>query len=194
MSGMPHRPGSVTAAPAPSGAFTDLRGFRWALAPLQTRLEWELGASKERLAKALAELTAARAALASLLDDAHGQAQRAGLAMGESIDPVARRLALSFLVQLGSQVDAARARCAGAEGGVGGARADSVQRQQRLDTLLAARNKALHAHVRTTLRRKANEADAAWLARCGAVGRVALGLPLKQAMSADPGAAAGVEL
>lgn len=144
-------------------AAVDLRGFRWRLAPVQRKLEWEREAAKARLADRLQQALRATSQVAELEATRNEQAAAAARVMRARGDAHAHAQALVYLSALASRmVEAERERQA-AESQADAARAECLACQRRLDTLVAARDSALGQHVRQELQRESKEADAAWL-------------------------------
>lgn len=143
----------------------DEHGFRWPLAALQRKREWELEGARSHLAELLCEAATAAARLADLKQQHAEQAAAARQAMCSRGDVQTYARALVYLSVLSARIDGVARSREEAEQQVEAARAECLGCHCRVETLLAARNDALQEHARQALRRAANEADAAWLLR-----------------------------
>ena len=142
----------------------DLRRFRWPLAPLQRKMEWELEAAKVRLAKLQGEAQQAASRLERLEAARAEQSAVAARLMHAQANAPAYVRGLGYLSVLATRIaEAARQRQVVHEM-ADQARTECLACQRRLDVLVAAREGAIDHHVREALRQQAREADAAWLA------------------------------
>lgn len=156
---------SASQAPARAVPRGDLRGFRYALAPLQQRQQWALERLQLQLAEAGKSVMQAQGDLAEI-ELLHQQAAAAAAwREGGRIDPSAHRRSLAYLLQLGARATAARQRRDELLAEQQRLRAACAALQLRLEGLEQHRHEAAAAHVREVARGEATEQDRDWLAR-----------------------------
>jgi flagellar biosynthesis chaperone FliJ len=149
-------------SPAPR-AGTDLRAFRWALQPLERKLDTAV--EQARLALAAAQRQASE--LADWIAERklqHARDEGAAAACVRA-DPRLAAHANAWLATLQQELQQAAGREAELRRRVETARAQCVERQRQLACVQALRREAEREHAQGQQRRADREADAAWLAR-----------------------------
>lgn len=143
----------------------DLRGFRYALEPVERRQRWQLDALQRRLALQQTQLAQARQGAQDLEDERQAVAARAGSVQGQRIDPQSRGRALAYMRRLAQQHRDALERVDELDAACAQARSDCIQAQLRLQGLQAHRASALAEFATEQRQREAGERDREWLAR-----------------------------
>lgn len=143
----------------------DMRAFRWSLAPLERKLQWERDASQSRMALVLQRLRDCEQRNRHLASERDSQVSSAAARWRQAADPQAHRQALRFLARMETQLAEGDRHWRALQMEVDRARQDCLERERRLETLMKMRRAAIQAHVRVATLRLAKEADIAWLAR-----------------------------
>jgi flagellar biosynthesis chaperone FliJ len=141
----------------------DLRSFRWALLPLETRRNATLETARLALGLLRVRERALQQAVQARLEERAVQQRLARSCVQQ--DPARSACLLAYLAQLEQGIVDERASASALAVRLDAARLDCVRRQRELASIHALRESAEHLHAREQLRRMHKEADAAWLAR-----------------------------
>jgi flagellar export protein FliJ len=144
-------------------ASVDMRAFTWPLLPLERKLEWERDAARARLAQALAALRRSQSQLRELEALRQQQARRAAATLRQTLDPRSHRQFLAYLVSIQQQQGRARQHLQSLERALAAARAECAHRERTLESLVAARARAMRAYIAGALLSQDRQADTAWL-------------------------------
>lgn len=147
----------------------DLRGFDYALAPLQRQHEWRRDAARARVMRVRRQIAETEAEVVALRERHRREGEALARSLAQRVDPGVHRHMLDWLGQLHSQIRVAeqalsdlRAKCD-----------ELLERyraeERKLDLLDAHRKACLEEFVRDAQNRLAAQADRDWLSRQGHV-------------------------
>lgn len=143
---------------------TDLRGFHWSLAPLDSKLQIALDAAQLRLGSLCREEAELRACVTTLDGERHqALAGLAGLAVGRVVDPVSRGVRLRHAVQNGLSLKAREEELRELAIRIDAARQQCVAAERALASARKLRDAARADYAGARGRAEAREADFSWL-------------------------------
>jgi hypothetical protein len=142
-------------------ARVDLRGFRWRLEPLRTKLHAELDAARYALASLVREeqerADAVRLLDAQFLHDAK-------TVLSSPLEPQGRARSLAYLVARRQELEGCRREAAALRSRVTAAREGCMTVERRLESVEKLRGNAQASFAQEQVRSAAKHADLAWLA------------------------------
>lgn len=150
----------------------DVRGFVYALEPARQKLQWHLDKLMADLAKAQQALAATETQLAQVQQLHDREAQAAGQALLERLNPDAHRRALGYLARLREQSCQLAEQCDALRAARDGARQACVAQQLRIESLTRHKDDAFVQYADEARQRASTERDRDWLARSFASRRV----------------------
>ena len=149
-----------------SAAFSsqvDLRGFDYALEPLQRKQQWRLDALQTRLARARSQESLAQTRLRAKQTAYRHELVLADQALQRHLDPQALQRTMAYLAQMAQQVHEADQTVANCRQARRALVQECIVQQQKLDTLSRHREECLLAYVAETSRLELAQADRDWI-------------------------------
>lgn len=141
---------------------TDLRGFHWPLAPLDSKLQIALDAARLRLGNLCREEAELRASVDTLDGERHRAL--AGLAVGRGVlDPVTRGVRLRHALQHGLSLKAREEELRELAARIDRARQECIAAERALASARKLRDAARASYAGARDRAERHEADFSWL-------------------------------
>lgn len=153
----------------------DLRGFAYALEPLQHKQQWRMEQLQRQFAKAQAVWLEAKNDLLKLQRMFNDQSELARVALQKRFDPQTHRQTVAYLTQLGQQVEESLLTEANKREEREAIFTDMIEQHKKLDMLVDHKNFELEEYVKEMSRLDQIQVDRDWISRTHFVGKSALG-------------------
>lgn len=143
----------------------DLRGFRYALEPLQTKRQWHLNALQAQLGREQQRLGERRQTLKAQQGEHRDQSHLASAAMRVHLDPIVHQRALAYLARLHGTIQESQGILNELQIQCDNTKKECVEQQCKVEVLEQHRRDQLRDYAADMTAKQAAEADRDWVAR-----------------------------